>query len=1521
MPLLLTTSLLRPLLQMLRCQPVPQQGTVRLAPRQRPSRQRVFSRLTQVLVAGLLAAGVVLGGLAAPRAVAQSAPPEPQAPADGATVYAPVTLQAEPLPTLQLSDGQFTDTRYQYLFQVCADPRVWASGVESGVLADPEWTVPDGALETGATYYWRVQAQDTKGNATGWSNARPFTVSDGPGLIDVGPVPLIPLPQPALTEPPAHPGANTPGVERTARYTDYNAAGQVTEQENAYGQSFTFDYDPQGRLDQASTALHGEQLTVDYTYNDRGRLTQITDENGAVRQFAYDGLGRLSDVLNDAGAPVAEHAYHLTGPGGDVGSDPSYVRTTAPGGDAGHGDGTATPGQVTTHYVDGLGRAVQTHQHVGPSGALGSERIVAATAYDDLGREHKQHRPYRQSSSAFDAGGPTGRPATETRYYADPLGRPNEIDPPGAGVQERTYGVELTDLPGTLGAYRTQDAIDEEGNRTRTYTDGFGATVATVGDPLGIAATTRFTYNAAGDLTSVQKPEGDEVIYRYDAQGHLIYRYAPDQGTTLIRRDASGTWRFRQDAVQRAEGTVQYQCVDDLGRPTREGIAPLSDFGSGLTAEDVLSLDPAASCTEPSNATVRTAWRYGEEINGNASYIFPYDRAEGIDIGSVSVDHGFGRVAMIARRTSPMRAEDGTLADGTSAAAKWRVTTHSYDAEGRLAEKNIAAPDLGRTRIRYTYDRQGQLTKRSAMEYNIPSIFTQWYTYTPRGQVQAVYADTGTPWSQPSKPSVPEVTYAYTADGQVDETLYRNGLDEARTYDIRGRLAEIGDQQLFGETLYQQYDYRLNSQIDRVETYSGITAPGATRRFHYDYDYDALGRLTGADYFEGGFANATSSTAYDLSGVSYDQNGNLTALQRRDDSGTPVDALTYDYAFGTNRLMSLADTAGAAAGTAPDGALHDWDAGSGAFLHDNRGRMQAAPAPYHLARAEYTDDGLPHTLQPGVLLASQDYRQLSGPWQRGQFDNQYRTSDEARTGRHSWVVESAAGCDNGCPYMISANVTDEAAAHPGATVVFSAWVKAPAGHERPGIQLKYKAGGKWSYPAQDVYDADGSWQRLEVRLDLGTITDLQQVVPVARHTGSNGVPAYFDDLRVYAIGGSGDAPSGPEIRYRYSAGGQRTYTRIGTDSGTGVPTFTVRDGAAALGQLRGGASSDEDLSVDYWNILTPSGTPVGRFVDGSDSERRYYHTGHLGSIRAVTDPGGQVVERKDYYPFGLQMPGRTLTQGPPADEDFTGHELDPETGLHYAGARYYMSAIGRWTSTDPILGEKGPTELLQQDRRLLTMNAYNYTFNDPANLLDPDGRCPVCIGAGVGAVAGAAWSAGTELASQVQSGEGISASEIGSAALEGGAQGAVEGAITVAGGKVAQIWAGAAVGIVTAIGEGEDAAGIVTGAVEGAVGGLGPLGRMSKGNAPSGMQEAVGEVGRIVGDKGITTPGGEMINLLHDATRIATGGDEETLRSPVFKDNGDNNTEGGIQAPDHRTRDNRLDSGPTISLELRDDDQ
>ena len=110
-------------------------------------------------------------------------------------------------------------------------------------------------------------------------------------------------------------------------------------------------------------------------------------------------------------------------------------------------------------------------------------------------------------------------------------------------------------------------------------------------------------------------------------------------------------------------------------------------------------------------------------------------------------------------------------------------------------------------------------------------------------------------------------------------------------------------------------------------------------------------------------------------------------------------------------------------------------------------------------------------------------------------------------------------------------------------------------------------------------------------------------------------------------------------------------------------------------------------------------------------------------MRTVIGGGGAVKETRDFYPFGLRMPGRSLAASSPTSEDYTGHELDDATGLHYAGARYYMSALGRWTTTDPIL-RANPKELLKQDVRLLGMSPYNYAFNNPTNLVDPRGLAP-----------------------------------------------------------------------------------------------------------------------------------------------------------------------------------------------------
>ena len=74
------------------------------------------------------------------------------------------------------------------------------------------------------------------------------------------------------------------------------------------------------------------------------------------------------------------------------------------------------------------------------------------------------------------------------------------------------------------------------------------------------------------------------------------------------------------------------------------------------------------------------------------------------------------------------------------------------------------------------------------------------------------------------------------------------------------------------------------------------------------------------------------------------------------------------------------------------------------------------------------------------------------------------------------------------------------------------------------------------------------------------------------------------------------------------------------------------------------------------------------------------------------------------------MPGRYEEGSPPTQEDYTGHVKDNSTQLHYAGARYYSSAFGRWTTTDPLADKN------------FADSPYAYAVNNPLRYVDPTGR-------------------------------------------------------------------------------------------------------------------------------------------------------------------------------------------------------
>ena len=132
--------------------------------------------------------------------------------------------------------------------------------------------------------------------------------------------------------------------------------------------------------------------------------------------------------------------------------------------------------------------------------------------------------------------------------------------------------------------------------------------------------------------------------------------------------------------------------------------------------------------------------------------------------------------------------------------------------------------------------------------------------------------------------------------------------------------------------------------------------------------------------------------------------------------------------------------------------------------------------------------------------------------------------------------------------------------------------------------------------------------------------------------------------------------------------------------------------------------------------LDSSGNVVTEYLHGPgidepvamirNNQTYYYHADGLGSIIAITDSYGRVVQRYEYDSFG----NITYRQDPNFIQPYTytGREYDEETGLYYYRNRYYDPKIGRFITQDPIGFWGG-------------INFYSYVGNSPLNWGDPWG--------------------------------------------------------------------------------------------------------------------------------------------------------------------------------------------------------
>ncbi len=114
----------------------------------------------------------------------------------------------------------------------------------------------------------------------------------------------------------------------------------------------------------------------------------------------------------------------------------------------------------------------------------------------------------------------------------------------------------------------------------------------------------------------------------------------------------------------------------------------------------------------------------------------------------------------------------------------------------------------------------------------------------------------------------------------------------------------------------------------------------------------------------------------------------------------------------------------------------------------------------------------------------------------------------------------------------------------------------------------------------------------------------------------------------------------------------------------------------------------------------------------------YFHHDHLGSIAAVSNAAGVVVERMAYDPWGKRRFSNGTNDrldalyGVSTDRGYTMHEHLDEMGIIHMNGRVYDPLNGRFMSSDPIIQEPG---------NLQSYNRYAYVFNNPLLFTDPSG--------------------------------------------------------------------------------------------------------------------------------------------------------------------------------------------------------
>jgi RHS repeat-associated protein len=722
------------------------------------------------------------------------------------------------------------------------------------------------------------------------------------------------------------------------------------------------------------------------------------------------------------------------------------------------------------------------------------------------------------------------------------------------------------------------------------------------------------------------------------------------------------------------------------------------------------------------NVTLRT-----DELSHTISYTYDSNQ----NLLTVSAQAGSG-VYATTTYTYNSFGEPLTVTDPLG-----NVTTNAYDANGNLVSVTTPAPN-GSTPAsvtQFAYNSLGEMTqitdplgRITKLAYTSAGLI---YTITDAQNNVTTYAyDSRGNRTSVTDAMTNQTTFAYDSGSRLTTITYPGSATTVFAYDYRGRRISVTDQNSKKTTYAYDDADRLTSVTDPANNVTNYTydtennlvsiedANSHTTTFSYDaygrimettfpsthfeqYGYDAANNLTSKtdrnsqtiNYVYDDLYRLTQKTYPDSSTVEYvyDLVGKLQ--QVTDPTGTY--GLAYDnmgrlvgsttkYTFLSTTTYSNSYTYDANSNRA---SMTDPQSGVTSYVYDTLNRLSTLtpPTAFGTGSFGFTYDALSRRTQmtrPNGVTSNYTYNNLSQLLSvlhqvgASTIDGAVYTVDPAgnrmaKTDKHANVTSNYTYD----PLYELTQVTQS-------TTTTESYTFDPVGNRLTSLGVSpYSVNTSNELTAipgtTNTYDNNGN--TLTKVTSAGTTTygwDYENRLTSVTLPGTGGTLTFKYDA------------FGRRVQKAFTQGSTTTTTNYLYDVNNAV--VDVDQNGNALARYAATQNGDE---------------PLAELRSATTS---YYSQDGLGSVTSLTTSAGALANAYTYDSFGKS----TASSGAIVNRfEYTGRELDPETGLYFYRARYFDPNAGRFLSEDPIAFRGG-------------IDFYSYVRNNPVNLLDPTGLTP-----------------------------------------------------------------------------------------------------------------------------------------------------------------------------------------------------